>query len=211
MEGLIVAPWSVRCRSGVYLDLLHPTPDQIVAQDIAHGLARACRFGGQVELEVEDRWYSVAEHCCHAAGLAEQSGEPVAIQLACLLHDAPEAYIGDLIRPLRRALSQLCGGLSDMAILQIENAIMAAICSRFGFDGEDGRPEVDVDHPAVRRIDESLLHAERARLFTPDGVSWGTPPAIVGLPANIGWSIFAAEREWLERFDRLVRQLRDES
>jgi hypothetical protein len=86
-EEAIVTTWS-----GRHIDLLNPVPSQIHIDDIAWSLARTMRFNGHTS-----RPYSVAEHCLLGVGQC-----PAASRLAFLLHDAAEAYLGDVVGPLKR-------------------------------------------------------------------------------------------------------------
>ena len=74
--------------------LLEPTEEMVCVEDIAHGLSNVCRFGGQCK-----HHYSVAQHSILVASLL-----PPALQLEGLLHDATEAYLGDMVRPLKRSM-----------------------------------------------------------------------------------------------------------
>lgn len=93
---MIAAPY--RTCSGRMVDLLAPSTADIRLPDIAHHLARVCRFGGAV-----DSYYSVASHCVYVSrGLASAGYSPY-IQAAGLLHDAAEAYLGDVVAGLKRS------------------------------------------------------------------------------------------------------------
>ena len=72
---------------------LDPQQDQVDIEDIAHGLAYQCRFNGQTRY-----FYSVAQHSLIVAGLV-----PKRLYLAALLHDAAEAYMGDMVKPLKQS------------------------------------------------------------------------------------------------------------
>ena len=69
--------------------------------DVAHALALINRFNGHTK-----RPYSVAEHSLVVAELAALAGETVDVQFACLMHDAHEAYVGDVISPVKEALAR---------------------------------------------------------------------------------------------------------
>lgn len=88
---------------------LAPRAEDIDIYDIAHGLAMCCRYAGHTE-----HFYSVAEHCVHVSRQVEfqmrdTSAGPrrytelqiLQCALAALLHDSSEAYLGDMIRPLK--------------------------------------------------------------------------------------------------------------
>lgn len=138
--------WSVegtiRVRSGRYVELLDPKPDEIALEDIAHALAYICRFGGHTA-----SFYSVAEHSLFvSAMLHRQFGDP-RLTLAGLLHDATEAYLGDMVRPLKRQLP---------AYKEAEDRMADVIAQHFGIDG------ALFHHPLVREADEQALVFEMA-------------------------------------------------
>lgn len=81
--------------SGRSVSLYDPTPEMICIEDIAHALSHVCRFGGHTR-----EFYSVAQHSCLVSYLA-----PAEWRLAALMHDATEAYLGDVIRPLKNILN----------------------------------------------------------------------------------------------------------
>lgn len=87
---------SIITISGAQVDLILPRADQFDIDDIAHALGNVCRFGGHVP-----HFYSVAEHSVRV--MRHVSHLPYHVQLAGLLHDAAEAYIGDMVRPLKRS------------------------------------------------------------------------------------------------------------
>lgn len=81
------------------IDIENPDPDTINIHDIAHGLSNICRFGGHTT-----RFYSVAQHSCLVSYLA-----PKQLRLEALLHDAAEAYLGDVIKPLKVLIERSSG------------------------------------------------------------------------------------------------------
>jgi hypothetical protein len=99
--------------SGVIFHPLDPKPETIIITDIAAALSKMCRFGGHCS-----RFYSVAEHCIHVARHA-----PVRDKLTALLHDASEAYLVDIPRPIKPQLANY---------YELENALMEKISKRFG-------------------------------------------------------------------------------
>lgn len=80
--------------SGRRVHVLDPKPDEIVIDDIAHALSNLCRFGGHSR-----DFYSVAQH-----SVIVSQNVPEKIAREALLHDAAEAYLGDVIRPLKQSL-----------------------------------------------------------------------------------------------------------
>lgn len=89
--------------TGLQVDLENPLSKQICLEDIAHALSNICRFNGHVK-----EFYSVAQHCCLMTEYAywtEKLGQRVFLLRDILMHDAEEAYIGDISRPLKALLS----------------------------------------------------------------------------------------------------------
>lgn len=148
---------TIRLRSGLYLDLDSPQPEQFTFGDIAGALSKICRFGGQI-----DRYYSVAEHLCHCTVQARIDGLPLVTQRAVLLHDAAEAFIGDVVKPLKIMLRDY---------QPIEYAMEKVIAAKFGVD-------FDVETEAVRKIGREMLIAERRALFSTDNVKWTGEDAV---------------------------------
>lgn len=96
---------------------LEPDADTIVIEDIAHALSQICRYAGHTE-----RFYSVAEH---SVLIAQHLVSPREWKLAALLHDASEAYLGDIPRPLKQ--------LPEFEFYRTaEKRLQAAINEKFG-------------------------------------------------------------------------------
>ncbi len=105
-------PWFFT-YSGIKFDLLNPTQDMIDIEDIAHALSMQCRWNGHCKY-----FYSLAEHSYHTSYLV-----PEKLALHALLHDAAEAYCGDLITPLKDQLPNF---------KKIEHKILHLIFDCFG-------------------------------------------------------------------------------
>ena len=80
-------------------DPLHPNAELIDIEDIAHALSMLCRANGHFK-----SFYSVAQHSINCMKEAKARGYSDRIQLACLLHDASEAYLSDVTRPVKAEL-----------------------------------------------------------------------------------------------------------
>lgn len=82
-----------------HFDPVHPDPERIVIEDIAHALSLLCRGNGHVTT-----FWSVGQHCICCAKEAAGRGLSDRIVLACLLHDASECYMSDVPRPFKKSL-----------------------------------------------------------------------------------------------------------
>ena len=82
--------------SGKCLNLAEIKTDDITIEDIAHHLSQSCRYNGGTK-----EFYSVAEHTVHLVQYARAQGKNVDVQKQILLHDAAEAYIGDMVYHLK--------------------------------------------------------------------------------------------------------------
>lgn len=135
--------------SGMKFTPLNPKVEQIDIIDIAHALSHLCRFGGHIR-----SFYSVAEHsvrCCW-----ETSPE---FRLAALLHDASEAYLVDVPRPIKRYLGNY---------VELEAQIQRVVGEKFGID-----PEL-FSHPEIKRVDNLLLVTEARDLLGVNArTEWG--------------------------------------
>ena len=104
--------------TGKQINPLAITQEDIEIKDIAHALSLLCRGGGHLKY-----FYSVAQHSLNCAHEAKARGYSNQVTLACLLHDASEAYISDIIRPVKAYLPQY---------IEIESNIMDAIFQKYG-------------------------------------------------------------------------------
>ena len=102
--------------TGTKINIKHPTVHMIKIDDIAHALSQICRFGGHTK-----RLYTVAQHSVLVAELA-----PPHLKRYALLHDATEAYLGDVIKPLKVILGE--------DYKQLEIRFHDVICDKFKLD-----------------------------------------------------------------------------
>jgi len=144
----------IRTWSGVLIDVFDPNPNDIVIEDIAHGLAMRCRFGGHTQ-----SFHTVAEHCIHICDMV-----PDRLKMQALLHDASEAYIGDMPTPIKKNLP---------VFLRLEMRLMERIGERFGFD-----PHLD---PMVKALDKSSLEWEWEHKVVEDKVQSLSPERVKAL------------------------------
>lgn len=112
---------SMRLVSGRKVNPLRLTADEVSIDDIAHSLARLCRFNGHVS-----GFLSVARHSLWVAERLREVGR-TDLELTGLLHDAAEAYLGDMIRPLKH------GDVGEVYRVA-EERVEAAVAERFGLE-----------------------------------------------------------------------------
>ena len=169
--------------SGRWVNPFDPDPSQLDAGDIARALANQCRFGGHSRV-----FYSVAQHSVIVAELVEQRGGNVEDVFAALMHDATEAYLGDMPHPLKHR-SPLGAAFKDA-----EDHLERALHERFGI-----KPDV----PEIKRADRALLATER-RAFSSEDWHWpeleGVEPLDLELTA---WSPDEAAQAFAERYAEL--------
>lgn len=175
-------PHCIATISGRVVDLAAPTPDMIDIEDIAHALSLLCRYNGHVEYH-----YSVAQHSCLVAdhlhvNPPKRRHTPDEWAFSGLMHDAAEAYVGDMGSPLKKMLPEF-----SMA----EDAVFWAIADAFDYTPLD-----------VHNADIYLYAWERRDVAHVPGI-WDVPADLV-LPEQIitPWPAAQAKAEFLERFGR---------
>jgi hypothetical protein len=178
-----LAPYDPNVRKGDWMQTasgrqfwpLDPRSNEIYIEDIAAHLSKLCRYGGALR---DDLHYSVAEHCVHVASAA-----PDHLKLTALLHDGSEAYLQDVIRPIKRHLTNY---------ETIEAELERAIAARFWLSWPW--------HPEVKRLDTAILADERDQAMAPPPVPWSqtTEPAL-GVRLQF-WERKQARQEFLRAF-----------
>lgn len=183
----------IQTRTGQAFDLLHPDPELIEVRDIAHALSHLCRFTGH-----STGFYSVAQHSLLVCDITRDLWQsehvgicPAPVRLAALLHDAPEAYIGDVSSPLKRALRGE-GELSAYDV--IERRIWGAVCERFGLETS---PAIEA---LVSRADGIALATERDALLGPSPKPWPLDMRQSGEYRFESWTSAVARSAFLSAF-----------
>src|SRR5690625_1370857 len=146
--------------SGISFDPLHPIEKDILTEDIAHALSLLCRANGHYKY-----FYSVAQHSINCAKEAQARNYSERIQFACLLHDASEAYMSDVTRPVKQALNEF---------KKIEEALQSFIFKVYGL-----ADLTEEELRMVRKIDDEILQYEMALLF-PSYQDVQAPKVLIG-------------------------------
>lgn len=156
--------------SGREISPLAMTRADVSLDDIAHALSLMCRGGGHVRY-----FYSVAQHCINCAHEAEAREYDSELVLMALLHDASEAYVADVIRPIKRHLANY---------IEIEDGIIDVILGAFGISAHDADKWAK-----VKQIDDDMMYNE-------------IPAMLADSVSNAGHELFSTpdfrERNWRE-------------
>ncbi|MDD6466847.1 MAG: phosphohydrolase [Erysipelotrichaceae bacterium] len=135
--------------TGKQFSVFHPEIERIDICDIAHALSLLCRGNGHVK-----HFYSVGQHCINCALLAKARGYSIPVQFACLLHDASEAYMSDVIRPIKKELP---------LYQEIEEHLLEVIFQRYGIAEY-------INHSQVKEIDDDLCNYDLKHLIGVKGI-----------------------------------------
>lgn len=176
----------MKTYTNLKFDPLNPNPSDIRIADIAHGLSYICRGNGQVK-----SFYSVGQHCINAAKEAKERNLSDRIVLACLLHDASEAYMSDFIRPVKELMP---------AYREAENRLLDIIYERFGLGVLS-----DEERMKVKEIDDDLLQYDMSELlYEPvpeEGYKFIRTPDIAFRPFE------EVEKEYLDIFNKYISMI----
>lgn len=148
----LYTPGCIRTFTGKYINPCKPDQELICIEDIAHALSMQPRFGGHLPV-----FYSVAQHCVEVMRSVSSD-----IRMGALLHDASEAYLIDVPRPVKDQLPNY---------KEIEERLMCVIAGKFGFDWPL--------HEDVKTADEMALQKEWDCLMLGNGSIpvWGQEQA----------------------------------
>ena len=136
----------IRTYTGKEFYPMDPKPEAIDIRDIAHALSMVCRGNGHV-----NRFFSVAQHCINCALEAEARGLSQRMILACLIHDASEAYMSDVPRPFKQFLGEY---------LKQEERLLEVVYGKFL-----GSPLTEEEQKTLKQIDDDLLYYDLKELL----------------------------------------------
>jgi hypothetical protein len=164
---------------------MEPDPELILIPDIAHALAHQCRFGGHTR-----KFHSVAQHSVRVAELLHTESPDT--QLAGLLHDATEAYLVDLPKPIKLKMPNY---------VEAEDKLMRAISARFDVS------EALFSCPEVKDADKASLVIESRVLMSPLHPRFDLTKRDIenasGLTMGECWTPEEAEKHFLNKFGEL--------
>ena len=168
----------IQTYTGIAFYPFEPRPDEILIDDIAHALSMLCRFAGHC-----NEFYSIAEHCVHITDWL-----PEEAKLAGLLHDASEAYLVDIPKPVKVQLP-------DYAV--IEENLGRAIAAKFGYQ---------FPCPAkVKEADKRILIDERNSILKTPAKAWDFEPEPLGIKIQC-WSPKEAKEQFLNRYHTITQK-----
>lgn len=172
------ADTSLIMRSGRLFDYEDMLGHEFDIEDIAHALSNICRHGGH-----HTKFYSVAQHSFYVSHLL-----PTEHALAGLIHDAHEAFIGDMPSPLKKLIP---------GYMEIEEALEKSLLAQFG-----------VSHPldpCVKQADLVMLAAERRDLLATHNEEWAILKGVEAPQFTIEpWSPDRAKRVFLNQYRYLT-------
>lgn len=175
---------AIKTYTGVMFDPLHPDSDLIHIADIAHALSMLCRANGHFKT-----FYSVGQHSMNCMAEAEARGYTHRVQLACLLHDASEAYLSDVTRPVKAELPRY---------KEIEAPLQEAIWNKW-LDA----PLTEEERRQVFAIDDAILAHEFLQLMDTRLVD--EIPEILSAPEFSFTGFPACEQGFLQAFLELTK------
>jgi len=169
-------------QSGQMCDLGNLKLENIEITDISGALSKLCRYNGQTS-----GFYSVAEHSVILCRYAQENGMRHELQKALLLHDASEAYVGDVVYHLKGELPYF---------KQVEEKILRTIFTKFGVNYDHNMKELS-------QLDRSICIDEMYQLMPfvdPELFSYGHQPLHIDVMC---WAPERAQLEFMNEFNRL--------
>lgn len=139
-------PDYITTYGGTHFIPVNPEPDKIQITDIAHALSLICRGNGHVK-----HFFSVGQHCINCAREAVAREYSKKVCLACLLHDAGEAYMSDVPRPFKKYIPRY---------RDYEERILDIIYVKYL-----GSPLTKEEEGLVKVIDDDMLYFDLKELL----------------------------------------------
>lgn len=174
--------------SKIHFTPTEPNEEDIKMEDIAHALSLLCRANGHFKT-----FFSVAQHSLNCAVEAKSRGCSDKVQLACLLHDASEAYLSDITRPVKKELP---------IYRRIEEKLQNMIWNKFLTD-----PLTDKEIKQVFEIDDAMLYFEFEHYMQESVLDY--IPVIKSQPEFDNRSFESVEGKFLKTFQKLTGEVKD--
>lgn len=168
--------------TGIRMFPENPKPEDFYIEDIAHALSLMTRANGHFK-----SFYSVAQHTVACSLEASARGYSKRVQLACLLHDASEAYISDITRPVKQLLPKY---------LEIESRLQNMIWEKWL-----GDPLTEEEYRQVFEIDDAMLYYEFLH-FKGEEIIAKPHPLVKTVDYEFKGFVYA-EQEYLDLFNKL--------
>ena len=162
--------------TGVRFELSNPKPEDVRIEDIAHALALQGRFNGHSSF-----FWSVAQHSLLVADYLDKRNRTDRIVMLGLLHDAAEAYIGDVTSPVKAMCSH---------VRELEAKVMAAV-----YEGLKIEPPNEHEYKWVKEADMAIITMEAGVVMHSRGEWWGLPEV--------------AESIWIEHSESIYPEAMD--
>ena len=171
----------IRTYTGKEFYPMDPKPEAIDIRDIAHALSLVCRGNGHV-----NRFFSVAQHCINCAMEAEARGCSQRVILACLVHDASEAYMSDVPRPFKQFLDEY---------LAQEECLLEVVYGKFL-----GSPLSEEEQKTIKQIDDDMLYFDLRELLNEPQ---DEPEPEIHIELDYAFTPFeAVEQKYLELYEK---------
>jgi len=161
----------IRTFTGKWVNVFDSDPESISILDIAHALSFQCRFGGHLK-----QFYSVAQHSIWCYEEAKRRKLTKRAQLSALMHDASEAFLVDIPRPIKMKLPEYN---------EVEDKLMGVIAEKYGFDWPLFKSIKDIDRLALE------LEWDYFQIEKPDAI-----------PLHVYSQVYA-EKRFLDIFNNL--------
>jgi uncharacterized protein len=187
LENLVNQDPGIALPSGGYFKFLEPETSDFTIEDIAHNLSHIARYNGAARYH-----YSVALHSVNVSRLV-----PEEFAFEALMHDAAEAFFGDMTSPLKR----LCGDYCKLL-----EAGEAEVAKRFNLPFPHS--------PEVKHADMQALWAEKSHLIPtadnhpraawPEWDDYTLPREVLKYVVLVEMNPWEAKRRFLDRYSELA-------
>jgi 5'-deoxynucleotidase YfbR-like HD superfamily hydrolase len=176
-------------HSGKQFSYNYTQPEQICIEDIAAALSKTCRYSGHLKIP-----YPVSDHCCNLVEYEESQGvDNPHYLLGVLLHDAAEAYLGDIPAPAKKLLPDF---------KKLEKEIFGHIATKFGV------PNDEEFHRHLDYIDKNIVRDEAEALFLVKP-TWVKDYTFLGAEITVSKNHEQARKRYLELFWELQSRIED--